>query len=1216
MEASMDALALGQDRVEVMVEMEGAPAAATYAVELQMAQVDAAKSTRIPMAAAQNGTNRNVQLDSMATARVQSRVLTVDAAQQALMPALSNMNANVLFRTQRVYNGIAIEIDPRKISEIASMPGVKAVHAMVPKEPSAFSDIDFLGTRTFWNKVYAQGVGVHGENIKVAVIDSGLDYVHTNFGGDGNYAGVTDTNSNGKFPNAKVPGGFDLAGDNYAAGVAGHNTPVPDPNPFDGNPGGSGIPNVGVSAGHGTGCASLVAGFGVNFGGTRYLGNYDSATPIASLKISPGQAPLALLYPYRVFGSQGSTNLVTAAIEKAIDPNGDGDFSDKADVISMSLGSNNGTADDDTAVSAANAALAGVIVCSASGNAGDSYYITSSPAVANRTLSVAASYNDQTGFISDAAVLGVNAAGQPAGSIAGQKGFAIYANTSPHTKVTGNLVYAVPADSGPTAPNGTTPLANAAQVSGNIVLIDRGTSTFSEKAQRAMAAGAIGIIIANNQRTDVPNNDPVGQDTSTSTPPLNIPDVMISKEDGDYIKSQANFNPATGVPVNQTVVTIQPDNTAVSRPNAPADTMPGYNARGPKIGNSFLKPDITSPAEVVGIADNRSSNGVALFNGTSSSTPHIAGSMALMKQLHPTWTVEELMALAMNTALHNVETTVQRTTVYGDSRVGAGRQDNNLAANASCVAFNGTDPGLVSISFGDVQVPVTSAVHLVKNMIVRNKTGAPVSYNLAYAENGPAVGDSYYGTTSPTSFTVPANGQVVIPIQFNATGSTLNHAREAAVPNGQTTFAGTLARTWLTEKAGYAVLTPTAGPAGEPTLRVPLHTVVKPVSSMHATITSFDPQTVNGQFTIDFAGAGIVSPGANANAGRILSLLKPLELSYVNPLAGQPNAPSNQEAIKYVGITSDFSTGGGNATTLTFAIDHFADAACPDTVCGSNTRIYLDTDKNGTDDYVAYVQGLAQSATSTVNTNVYYSGVFSLYTNNGFIEYPVNGFTPQQFDTNTFNNSIVVVSFDAKDVGYTGGASSFNYRIESKDGNGNVVTNTGPLTYDLAKPGIDGNTGFEPTGNWYQDAQGQSLNIKYNSANMQANKALGVMLVHLHNPKGDRTDIVTFVRPTITGFTPSHGAVGTNVVISGFNFGPTTRVFFGGNKEATPVTVLSANTIEAKVPAGAVTGPITVTGPGGSTTSSATFTVDAANPSPSPSPSTTPSPTGLRQIDR
>ena len=44
------------------------------------------------------------------------------------------------------------------------------------------------------------------------------------------------------------------------------------------------------------------------------------------------------------------------------------------------------------------------------------------------------------------------------------------------------------------------------------------------------------------------------------------------------------------------------------------------------------------------------------LNGTSMAAPHMAGIMALLRQLHPAWTVEELKALAMNRALHDVTT--------------------------------------------------------------------------------------------------------------------------------------------------------------------------------------------------------------------------------------------------------------------------------------------------------------------------------------------------------------------------------------------------------------------------------------------------------------------------------------------------------------------------------------------------------------------------------
>lgn len=197
-----------QESVQVMVELSAPPATAIYAAALKQAEADAAKAyasgVRPPLSAA--GKPVRVDIDAAAASQVKNQVVTNDAAQQSLLPSLGNVGADVIFRTQRVYNGIAISVDPRKISEIAGMPGVKAVHPMNPKYRSAFSDLDFLGVRVgYWTKSFPTGnLGIHGENIKIAVIDSGLDYIHTNFGGPGTAAAYAATSDTGPFPNAFV----------------------------------------------------------------------------------------------------------------------------------------------------------------------------------------------------------------------------------------------------------------------------------------------------------------------------------------------------------------------------------------------------------------------------------------------------------------------------------------------------------------------------------------------------------------------------------------------------------------------------------------------------------------------------------------------------------------------------------------------------------------------------------------------------------------------------------------------------------------------------------------------------------------------------------------------------------------------------------------------------------------------------------------------------
>jgi len=61
-----------------------------------------------------------------------------------------------------------------------------------------------------------------------------------------------------------------------------------------------------------------------------------------------GVAPEAKIYAYKVLSASGSGSFsgIIEAIERAIDPNGDGDTSDHVDVISMSLGGSPADPDD------------------------------------------------------------------------------------------------------------------------------------------------------------------------------------------------------------------------------------------------------------------------------------------------------------------------------------------------------------------------------------------------------------------------------------------------------------------------------------------------------------------------------------------------------------------------------------------------------------------------------------------------------------------------------------------------------------------------------------------------------------------------------------------------------------------------------------------------------------------------------------------------------
>lgn len=84
------------------------------------------------------------------------------------------------------------------------------------------------------------------------------------------------------------------------------------------------------------------------------------------------------------------------------------------------------------------------------------------------------------------------------------------------------------------------------------------------------------------------------------------------------------------------------------------------------------------------------------------------------------------------------------------------------------------------------------------------------------------------------------------------------------------------------------------------------------------------------------------------------------------------------------------------------------------------------------------------------------------------------------------------------------------------------------------------------------------------------------------------------VQPTISGFSPAFGPVGTSVTITGANFTNGTPVVkFNGVQAATP-TGVTFNQLTAVVPAGATTGPITVTNLNGSATTLTNFFLPAS----------------------
>lgn len=217
--------------------------------------------------------------------------------------------------------------------------------------------------------------GIYGDGVRIGVVDTGIDYSHIALGGDGGIGVPNDpgTIETGSFPNAKVVGGIDLAGDGFDpfSEDPGLRVPRPDPDPFD-------------RRGHGTHVAATVAGLGV------------------SGVFAPGIAPGAELYAIKIFGDGPGTStfLQEEAIDWALDPNQDGDLSDHLDILNLSLGGDFGAVRADNSIAIQRAVDFGVIVVAAAGNSGiDVPYVVAAPSVASGAISVAANHTGNQRYV-------------------------------------------------------------------------------------------------------------------------------------------------------------------------------------------------------------------------------------------------------------------------------------------------------------------------------------------------------------------------------------------------------------------------------------------------------------------------------------------------------------------------------------------------------------------------------------------------------------------------------------------------------------------------------------------------------------------------------------------------------------------------------------------------------------------------------------------------
>ncbi|SNS58618.1 Serine protease, subtilisin family [Micrococcales bacterium KH10] len=366
-----DWLAQAEGRKDVFIQTTGKSALmALREAERRGARVSSARSTARGIAST--------------TVRRTDRIV---AAVQALDPG-----AFVLYESQYTIPGVAMNVSSRTLRHVTARADVvtivelpymerpKAVISPPGVRPANAASADLLKAIEAWR------AGNTGRDVVVAVADSGFDYTHAHFGGAGTVAAYNtakaDPGANpqpGWYDSNKIVGMVDLANQD--------NNPIPTGN-----------------SDHGTHVAGIVAGWGVNTNGTRFdPSSYSSVTAsqVAGLRIGPGMAPDAKLWPIKIFADgSGGTSLGVASIEYVAQQVADGN---RIDIINQSIGADWGQIDNtyqENALAVLN--QSGVIAVISQGNGGDYVDVGGSPGISERALTVASADKQQriSGFSS------------------------------------------------------------------------------------------------------------------------------------------------------------------------------------------------------------------------------------------------------------------------------------------------------------------------------------------------------------------------------------------------------------------------------------------------------------------------------------------------------------------------------------------------------------------------------------------------------------------------------------------------------------------------------------------------------------------------------------------------------------------------------------------------------------------------------------------------
>ena len=581
--------------------------------------------------------------------------------------ATAGLEYSERFAFDTLWNGLSVQIEAGELATLARIQGIKALYPVVTvslPDPSSGADPELFTALAMTGADVAQSeLGYYGTGVRVAVMDTGIDYDHPDLGGCFG-------------PGCRVETGYDFVGDDFN----GTNDPVPDDDPDD-------------CYGHGTHVAGIV---GASGGVT-------------------GVAPNVTFGAYRVFGCAGYTwsDIMIAAMEMAL--------ADDMDILNMSIGSDFAWPQYPTAQASDQLVNAGMVVVASIGNEAEyGAYSAGAPGVGKKVIGVASFDNTNTLL--------------PYFEVAGAKigyitmGYA----ASPPTSGTEEIVY---------VGQGCDADAYLADPSGKVALIVRGACSFREKALKAQAAGATAAVIHNNASGNF--NGTLGE------PYVDFPVVSISGEDGVFIRSQ-------GVPIMMTWT-----DQMWSFPSPTGGLISSFSSYG-LAPDLSLKPDIGAPGGNIYSTLPLEQGGYGTMGGTSMSSPHVAGAVALLLEARPNTPSQAVRGILQNSADPQSWWGIPGGPFLDNAhRQGAGMLDIDDAI----LATTKIEPGKLSLGESEAG----PSMH---TLTVKNNGSSAVTYDLSYvsavATTGTWAEDLGFWLTNEyvdfdsSSVTVPAGGTATV----------------------------------------------------------------------------------------------------------------------------------------------------------------------------------------------------------------------------------------------------------------------------------------------------------------------------------------------------------------------------------------------------------------------------------------------------------------------